>query len=335
MKALVTGATGLIGNALAKRLAREGHDVRALVRDAGRARPLLPLEVGLVPGDLTDPTSLREATRGAEVVFHAAGAPEQWIRDESVYEKVNRQGTVNVLSAARAEGVRRVVYTSSMIVFEAPAGGTVVESRVAAEPKETAYGRSKQAAECEAMRFLSEGLDVVMVNPSVVYGPSPVHVGINSFFIQLLNGQAPFLPPGGISVVTADGVAEAHLAAADKGRPGERYLVSDEFVTTRALAREICAAGGLARVPPVAPVWLMRALAGSMERLARVLPFTPLVTRGQLSIVLWNADVDTGKARRELGFRPTPLAEGVRETVEFLRSEHLVPAPAGNRSPGR
>ena len=325
MKTLVTGATGLIGNALAKRLVREGHDVRALVRDAGRARPLLPVEVGLVPGDITDPASLRKATRDAEIVFHAAGTPEQWLRDESVYDRVNRQGTVNVLAAAREEGVRRVVYTSSMIVFEAPAGGTVVESRVAAEPKETAYGRSKQAAEREAMRFLSEGLDVVLVHPSVVYGPSPVHVGLNSFFIQLLNRQAPLLPPGGVSVVTADGVADAHVAAAEKGRAGERYLVSDEFVTTRALAREIGAAGGLTRVPPVAPVWLMRAFAGTMEPLARVIPFTPLVTRGQLSIVLWRADVDTGKARRELGFRPTPLAEGVRETVDFLRAERLVP----------
>jgi dihydroflavonol-4-reductase len=327
MKALVTGATGLIGNAVAKRLVGEGHEVGALVRDAARAGRLLPPEVRLVPGDITDPASLREAVRGVEVVFHAAGIPEQWQADESIYDRVNRRGTANVLATAAAEGVRRVVYTSSMIVFEAPPGGTVVESRLDTRPKETAYGRSKQAAENETERFVSEGLDVVLINPSVVYGPSPVHVGLNSFFIQVLNGKAPLLPPGGMSVVYVDGVASAHVAAAGHGRTGERYLVSDGFVRNVDLAREVCTAGGPRRVPPTAPAWFMRALASASEPLARTFRFRPLITRGQLSIVLWRADVDAGKAERELGFSPTPLSEGVRKTVDFLRAERLVRSP--------
>ena len=324
MKVLVTGATGLIGNAVAKLLVREGHEVGAFVRDAARAGRLLPPEVRLVAGDITDPVALREAIRGAEFLFHAAGVPEQWQADESVYDRVNRQGTANVLAAAAEAGVRRVVYTSSMIVFEAPPGGTVVESRIGIRPKETAYGRSKQAADNEVARFLSEGLDVVLINPSVVYGPSPVHVGLNSFFIGLMNGQVPFLPPGGISVVYVDGVARAHVAAAERGRAGERYLVSDCFVTNADLAREVCRAGGLKSVPPTAPVWLVKTFAFATDPLARAFRFRPLVTTGQLSIVLWRADVDAGKAKRELGFSPTSLSDGVWKTVEFLRAEHLV-----------
>jgi dihydroflavonol-4-reductase len=325
MKALVTGGTGLIGHAIVERLVREGHDVKALVRDQGRARPLFPREVVLVAGDITDPASLPAATRDVDVVFHAAGMPEQWQPDESVYDRANREGTANVLAAAGRQGVRRVVYTSSMAVFDAPPGGTVVESRVDVQPKETAYGRSKQAAEREVARFLAEGLDVVLVNPSVVYGPSPAHVGLNSFFLMILNGKSPLLPPGGLSVAYVDGVARAHLAAAERGRTGERYLVSDEFVTTRRLAEKICEAGGRRRVPPVAPAWLMRPLAAAMEPLARTLRFRPLVSKGQLSIVLWSVDVDTEKARRELGFVPTPLSDGVRTTVESLRAQRLVP----------
>lgn len=330
MKALVTGGTGLIGNAIARLLVREGHEVLALARDAARARPLLPAEVEIVIGDITDPSSLPQAVRGAEVVFHAAGMPEQWQPDESIFDRVNRQGTANVLAAARRQGVRRVVYTSSMAVFDAPSGGTVVESRVDVQPKETAYGRSKQAAEREVARFVSEGLDVVLINPSVVYGPSPVHMGLNSFFIKILNGKAPLLPPCGVSVVYVHGVAEAHLAAATRGRSGERYLVSDAFLTIRDLGREICRAGGRSRVPAIAPAGLMRALAAMMEPLARTFHFTPLISKGQLSLALWSVDVDYGKAVRELGFVPTPVTEGIRKTVDFLRAECLVPGRVYN-----
>ena len=326
MNVLVTGATGLIGNAIARRLAARGDTVRALVRDPEKAAKLLPPEVKLVRGDVTAPDSLPAAVQGVDHVFHAAGMPEQWQPDESIFDRVNRQGTVNVLKASLDAKVKRVIYTSTMDVFAAPRGGTLVETNIDTEPKPTAYERSKQAAEREAEAFRLQGLDLVYVNPGAVYGPSPVHVGLNSVFIKLLHRQMPMLPPGGMSVAYVDGVTDVHLAAAERGVSGERYLVADEHVGHTELARAtLQAAGRPLRVPPVAPTLLLKVLASGMAPLARVFGFTPLIAPGQLSFLLWDARVDASKARRELGFQPTPLAEGVARTIAFLRQEKLVP----------
>ncbi len=327
MNVLVTGATGLIGNALARRLVARGDTVRALVRDVEKAARLLPPEVERVQGDVTAPDSLPAALRGVDWVFHAAGMPEQWQRDEGIFDRVNRQGTVNVLQAALEAQVRRVIYTSTMDVFAAPRGGTLVETNIDPAPKPTAYERSKQAAEREAETLRQQGLDLVYVNPAAVYGPSPVHVGLNSFFIRLLNRQAPVMPPGGVSVAYVDGVTDVHLAAAERGVSGERYLVADEHASHPELARAtLQAASRPLRVPPTAPAPVLKLLAATMAPLARVFGFTPLIAPGQLSFLLWDAHVDASKARRELGFQPTPLAEGVARTVAFLREQKLVPA---------
>ncbi|NOK11981.1 SDR family NAD(P)-dependent oxidoreductase [Corallococcus exercitus] len=325
MNVLVTGATGLIGNAIAQRLVKQGASVRALVRDPARAAKLLPASVQLVPGDVTSPGTLPAAMQDVELVFHAAGMPEQWQRDASIFDRVNRQGSVNVLSAAHAAKVRRVVYTSTMDVFAAPRGGELTEANIDPHPKPTAYERSKQDAERAVEAIRQQGLDVVFVNPAAVYGPSPVHVGLNSFFIQLLNKKAPLLPPGGMSVVYVDGCTDVHLAAAERGVNGERYLVSDQYVSNAGLALAISQAAGAGKPPAVAPVFLMEALARVSAPLARVFPFTPLVAPGQLSFMRWEAHVNAAKAQRELAFRPTPLTDGVARTVAFLRDQGLVP----------
>lgn len=326
MKVLVTGATGLIGNDLARRLVARGDTVSALVREPERAARLLPPEVTLLRGDITAPESLPAAMRDVEQVFHAAGMPEQWQRDEGIFDRVNRQGTVNVLKAALEAKVKRVIYTSTMDVFAAPRGGRLVETNLDTAPKPTAYERSKQAAEREAELFRQQGLDLVYVNPGAVYGPSPVHVGLNSFFIKLLNRQMPVLPPGGVSVAYVDGVTNMHLAAAERGASGERFLVADEHVNHSELARAtLQAAGRPVRVPPTAPASVLKVLTALMAPAARVFGFTPLIAPGQLLFLLWDAHVDASKARRELGFQPTPLAEGVARTIAFLREQKLVP----------
>lgn len=326
---LVTGATGLIGNAVAKKLAASGSQVRALVRDVERARPLLPTEVELVRGDVTDPPSIAAAVKGARHVYHAAGMPEQWQRDDAVFDRVNRDGTVNVLKAALAAGVARVVYTSTMDVFAAPRGGTLVETNIDTEPKPTPYERSKQAADREAEKIREEGLDLVHVNPGAVYGPSPVHVGLNDFFLKILKREAPLLPPGGVSVAYVDAVADGHIAAAERGKSGERYLLADEHVSMARLAEVIlerAASGGgtTHKSPPLAPVWLVSALAAVSAPLARTFGFKPLVAPGQLAFLLWDAHVDASKAKRDLGYVPVPLADGVGRTITFLRAAKLV-----------
>jgi nucleoside-diphosphate-sugar epimerase len=154
-------------------------------------------------------------------------------------------------------------------------------------------------------------------------------VGLNSFFIKLLKRESPMLPPGGMSVLFVDGCAKAHLAAAEVGRAGERYLVSDTHVTNAELAREILAQSDDRALPPTAPRWLVQGVATGSELaakyLGKYLGASPLIAKGQLHFLEWNVRVDSRKAQRELGFRPTALADGVAITVAFLRKEGLVP----------
>jgi nucleoside-diphosphate-sugar epimerase len=319
MRVLVTGSTGLIGNAVARRLLSRGHEVRALVRDMERARSLLPEGVLPVRGDITRPDSLTPALHGVEWLFHCAGLPEQWQRDESVFDRVNRQGTAWVLEAARAAGVGRAIYTSTGDVFAAPRGGTLVEGPLDPVPKKTAYERSKVASEHEAEKILARGLDLVCVCPVATYGPGPAATAVNAAIVKLVKGKMPLLPAGGMSVVYVEGVAEAHLLAAERGRPGERYLLADCYVSLAELAEQVARFVPGVKIPPAAPEWLLRASASVSAGLGRVFGFTPLVAPGELEFVFWEARADASKAVRELGFRQTPLEEGLGRTIEHLQ----------------
>ena len=325
MRTLVTGATGLIGNRLARLLLERGHSVRALVREVDRARTMLPPEVELVFGDITLPETLPPAMQGCTWLFHTAGMPEQWQADLGIFDRVNRQGTANVMEAALAAGVSRVVYTSTMDVFEAANFGDLDESRYATAPRKTHYERSKVAAEREVEKVQARGLDVVYVNPAAVYGPSPVHVSLNYFFLRLLKGGVPLLPPGGMSVAFVDGVAGAHLEAMERGRSGERYLVADELQSMKGMATALKKLTGTTRVPLVAPAWMLWLTAWVLAPLARAFRFKPLVTAGELEFILWSPRVLSAKAQRELGFKAMPFEEGLRRTVESFREQGLAP----------
>lgn len=325
MQTFVTGATGLIGNAIARALVARGDEVRALVRDVARARQILPESIHLVEGDITDAASLPAAMDGVEMVFHAAGMPEQWAFDPTIFDDINRGGTANVLDAARSAGARRVVYTSTMDVFREGTDGKLRETEVDPDPKPSTYERSKQAAELEVDRARDAGLDVVVLNPSSVYGPSPVRTGMNEFFIRLLNGKAPMVPPGGASVTYVDTLATAHLNAGDRGVSGERYLIADAHVSMREFAEVIVRIAGLKKTPPTAPAFLLKSVAAVSAPLARTFGFKPMIARDELGYLLWNAEVDATKAREHIGYEPMPLDEGVQRTVEHLRATGLAP----------
>ena len=320
MEVLVTGATGKVGNAVARALVDRGDRVRALVRDPDRARPLLPGGVGLVRGDVTDPFSVRAAARGCELVFGAHGLPEQWLADVSMFDRVNARGAEAVALAARAAGARRFVHTSTIDVFHAERGGRFDESRVADYPKGTAYERSKQRGEQLVLATRADGFEVVCVNPSGVYGPGPAATASidGELFRPIIEGKLPALPPGGLGVVYVDGVARGELLAADHGADGERYILSDRHVTLRALAEAVVRAAHRGRVPPTLPVPVARTLAAAGEPLSRIVGAAPLLPRGQFDFFAWDAAPDSGKAHDELGWVPTLLDDGVAASVAAL-----------------
>jgi dihydroflavonol-4-reductase len=319
MRFRVTGATGKVGNAVARRLAERGDDVVALVRDAARARELLPAGVELAVGDVTEARSVRLAAEGVDGVFNCMGIFEQWVPDPGRFDRVNAEGARNVVIAAREGGARRVVHTSTFDVFAADRGGTVRESGLADHPKGTAYERSKQRAEELVLGEATRGIEVVICNPATVFGPGPwASAGVDRVLRDAIRRRLPALPPGGMTLVFVDDVAAGHLAAFERGDPGERYILADAFARSRELVAEAVAAAGRGWVPPTMPAALADGLARGGEMVSRVIRRPPLLGVGQLHFLRWEARADSAKARAELGVEFTPWREGIRRTVAWM-----------------
>ncbi len=325
MRFLITGATGKVGNAVARRLAGREDEVVALVRDPAKARELLPPGVGLVRGDVTDPDSVRKAVEGADGVFNCMGLFEQWFADPGIFERVNAEGARNVAAAAREAGAKRLVHTSTFDVFHAETGGTVSESRVADYPKGTAYERSKQRAEELVIEQAERGIELVIANPASVYGPGPWQgAGLDRAIRDAIRRRLPAVPPGGMTLVHVDDVAAGHLAAFDRGTPGERYLLTDGYASMRELLSVAVEEAGRGWVPPTLPVPLAKAMATTGEAVSRLIRRPPLLGAGQLHFLLWQARADSSKAQAELGVEFTPWEEGIRSTVRWMIQEGKV-----------
>lgn len=319
MRALVTGATGKIGNAVARQLAERGDEVIALVRDPAKARGLLPEGIELAKGDVTDPASLRAAAEGIDGAFNCMGLFEQWFADAGIFDRVNGEGARNVVAAAREAGAKRVVHTSTFDVFHAPQGGTVSEAEVADYAKDTAYERSKQLAERLVLKEAGSDIEVVIANPSSVYGPGPWQgTGIDRAMSDAIRKRLPATPPGGMTLVLVDDVARGHLAAFDRGEPGERYILADGFATMRELISLTVAEAGRGRVPPTLPLSVAKGMARVGEAVSRLIKRPPLLGAGQLTFLMWQARASNEKARTELGVEFTPLPDGVASTVRWM-----------------
>jgi len=319
VRILLTGATGKLGNAVARLLAERGDEVVALVRDPAKAAELLPPGTATAVGDVTDPDSLERAADGIDAAINCMGIFEQWTKDVGIFDRVNAQGAFNVARAARLGGASRIVHTSTFDVFEAPAGGTVSEARVATKDKGTAYERSKQLAERLVLGEGRHGIEVVIVNPSAIYGPGPwAEAGLDSMLRDAVRGRLPAAPPGGMTTVWIEDAAAAHVAALDRGRPGERYIVADGFATIPEICAVAVAEAGRGRVPRRIPVAAAELLARGSEGLARVAGVKPILGRGQLHFLLWQARADSSKLRTELGIEPLDWREGIARTVRWM-----------------
>lgn len=322
--ALVTGATGTVGNAVAARLAAAGHEVRALVRDVERARSLLPDDVEPVRGDVTDAGSVAAAVAGCERVFHAAGLPEQWRLDPEDFRRVNVAGTANVVEACLRHGVERLVYTSTIDVFAWTPGAPFDESRLDPDPRPTVYERSKQEADRRVAAALDRGLDAVFLHPSAVYGPAPVvAVGLNNLLIRLARGKIPMLLPGGMPVVHSEDVAAGHIAAAERAGSGERFILSGEYLTLRAIALAVREHVPAAKVPPVMPMTVARAVAAGGEGLAKLTKRPPLIAKGEQVFLASHPVPVADRARTRLDWNSRPAGAGFGETLADFRRREL------------
>ena len=335
-KIFVTGATGFIGERLVQKLVERRHRVRALTR-----RDVLPSPPGLdakqgdpwhcggmevVRGDITDQDSLRRGMEGCDRVFHLAAYAKNWAPDRRTFYRMNVEGMRNVFRAARELGVARVVWTSTCVTLgPTPPGATADESTPRLTPRYfTEYEKTKSIAENEALQMAADGFPVVIVNPMRVYGPGNLTEGNSATRLidQYDRGRLPFLLNGGRNVgnwVLVDDVVEGHLLAMERGRVGERYLLGGENASLREFFRSIDRVSGKRHCQIPLLIYSPLVFAWMLERRARWLGIHPAITPGWVRTFAVDWVYSTAKAERELGYRPTPLLDGLRITYQWLQ----------------
>jgi dihydroflavonol-4-reductase len=326
MLAFVTGATGFLGSHVARVLAEQGADLRLLVRTSSDRRNIQELKGDQVVGDLRDPASIEKALAGCDVVFHVAADYRLWVRDPDEMYRSNVEGTRSLLEAARKQGVRRIVYTSSVATmgFTANLNHDHVadeESPVGIADMIGHYKRSKFMAEQVAVDAAKSGLDVVIVNPSTPIGerdikPTPT----GRIVVDFLKRKFPAYVETGLNLVDATECARGHVQALEKGRSGERYILGGENLTLKQILDRLAAITGL-KSPTVKLPYMFAFATGVVDEMVtgRLLGREPRATIDAVRMGRKMMFVSSAKAERELGWRTVPVDGALRLSVEWFR----------------
>lgn len=318
----VTGATGHLGANLVPLLLARGARVRCLTHQ-NRA-PLDGLDVEHCPGDVREPETLRQAFEGAEIVFHLAARISITGGQGGLVEAINVAGARAAAQAARAAGARRFVHVSSVHAFDhGDPAQPLTEAAPRPTPRHPAYDRSKAAGEAAVREVGAEGgLEVVVANPTGIIGPNdhqPSRMG--QVLLDLFHRKLPALTPGGFDWVDARDVATALVALSGRGTPGEGYLLGGAWRSMRDLAEAAAALTGVPAPRYDAPAWLATATAPLVGWVTGLIGKEPLYTSEALHAVFKGSrDVRTDKAARDLGYRPRPLEDTLRDTYAWFEA---------------
>jgi dihydroflavonol-4-reductase len=324
-RVLVTGATGFVGSAVARAVLRRGFALRVLVRANSPRRTLAGLETEIVEGDMLDAASLAPAMQDVRYLFHVAADYRLWARRPGDIERHNVEGTRLVMRAALAQGVERVVYTSSVATLRVDhrTEAATEDAPVSGAEAIGAYKRSKVVAERLVEQLVAhDGLPAVIVNPSTPIGardlrPTPT----GRIIVEAARGRMPAFVDTGLNVAGVDDVALGHVLALERGRIGERYILGGDNLSLRELLAEIAGLTGR-KAPrvrlPVAPLY---PLALAAETLARFTGREPFLTRDGLAMSRNRMHFSSAKAKRELGYRPAPHAPALRAALDWFALE--------------
>ena len=325
--ALVTGASGFVGSAVARLLSARGFDVRALARSSSPRANLEGFPCTVVEGDMRDPTAMHAAMRNVQYLFHVAADYRLWAKDPDEIVRNNREGTRSVMQAAREAGVARIVYTSSVATLqpgtpENPSGET---ARLDESGAIGAYKRSKVIAERLVEDMIAQGLPAVIVNPSTPIGPRDIRpTPTGRIIVEAASGRMPAFVDTGLNLVHVDDVAEGHLLAFEKGRVSESYILGGENVSLKDMLHTIARLAG--RKPP--RVRLPRAplypLAHAAEVAARVTGKEPFLTVDALKMSAHHMFFSSAKAQAELGYRARPHTAALADALAWFRGAGYV-----------
>ena len=324
MKVLLTGGTGFLGKNVAKALDAAGHQLRVLARlDSNLAR--LPEGVEIARGDVTDADAMRQAAEGCGAVMHMAALVKMWVPDRDAFDAVNLGGIRNALAAAKAAGAR-LVYTSSFIAV-GPAGPQPADETQSHSGRgfRNDYERTKAQADAIAREAATSGQDVVILYPGVVYGPGDRTDG--NIVVQMvadhLAGRFPgIVGPGDRlwSYAYVDDVAAGHAAALDHAKPGSRYFLAGENADMNTLFATLAEVSGAPAPSRHIPYAAASALGYALYLWAELTGLPPKLTHEVVGVFREHCAYSSARAESDLGYRPTPLREGLRRTVEWLRA---------------
>jgi dihydroflavonol-4-reductase len=332
MLALVTGATGFVGSHVAAALARQGVELRLLVRADSNLGNIQHLSADRVLGDLRDPVSIEKAVAGCEVVFHVAADYRLWVRDPDEMYRANVEGTRAILHAARQHGVRRVVYTSSVATmgFLANGDGPPADeaSPVSLDNMIGHYKRSKFMAEEMALEAGRGGLDVVVVNPTTPLGEQDIKpTPTGRIVLDFLKKKFPAYVDTGLNLVDVRECARGHLEALEKGRSGERYILGGENLTLKQILDKLAAITGLPS-PTIRVPYFVALAAGVVDEMVtgRMLGREPRATIDAVRMGRKKMFVSSAKAERELGWRIVPVDGALARATEWFKANGYVNA---------
>jgi dihydroflavonol-4-reductase len=324
MLVFVTGATGFVGSHVARSLAAQGADLRLLVRSGSDLRNIQELQAERVVGDLRDAASLKKAVAGCDVVFHVAADYRLWVRDPDQMYRSNVEGTKAILDAARENKVRRVVYTSSVATMGFRSNGHLADesSPVSLANMIGPYKRSKFMAEEVALEAGRSGMDVVVVNPTTPVGerdikPTPT----GRIVVDFLKKKFPAYVDTGLNLVDVAECARGHVAALEKGKSGERYILGGENLTLKQILDKLAVITGLPS-PSIKVPYVVALATGVVDQVftGYIRKREPRATIDAVRMGRKKMFVSSGKAERDLGWKTVPVDDALRRAVEWFQA---------------
>ncbi len=318
MKALITGGTGFLGANLAEGLLKQGWTVRILRRKTSSLDAVKDLPVEHAVGDVTDLDSLRTAMKGIEIVFNVAAVSQYWRSKPAAIYRVNVDGARTVFEAAARSGVRRVVHTSSAAAVGIVQGRPATEADPFNQPPERfAYGHSKWLAEEVAHERVKAGQDITLVNPAAIIGPRDINWISGSILREAKRGHIPVIPQGGVNFVAVQDVVAGHIAAVEKGKAGERYILGGENLTNRQTAEMACEIVGVKPPRFTQPRWTIPIAAVALDVVTAIVGPKLPINGEQMRLTAKYLYFDSSKAQRELDLPHTPVRQAMQECYDW------------------